>query len=191
MTAGQKSAVTRKYNECRDIVNHPENYERISVSKKTAKIADWDVARKSTGKKVSLFIPKESNGHARISRSGVLPILILEYPDYIERVYPGGEKFFEVAEKVFKKEHDPRHWITARIGENASFKTARFDDRMALMNYLRNWEPKDISQRGRKHELIKHFSVVTLKYHKNPFLDNGRGKSNGKKKAGGKNRRRH
>lgn len=175
MTPAQKAAVTRKYNQCRDIVNHPENYEKISVSPKTAKTADWDIARKATAKKVSLWIPKEDNGAAKIKRERVagkiLPVLILDYPTHTEKVYPGGFRFFEVAEKVFTKEHDPRHWITARIGENASFKTARFDDRAALMNYLQAWQPKDARWKDRKHELIKHFSVVTLKYHKNPFND--------------------
>jgi len=64
LTAGQKSAVTRKYNECRDIVNHPENYERISVSKKTAKIADWDVdlPENRPGKKFRCLFRKNRTG---------------------------------------------------------------------------------------------------------------------------------
>lgn len=175
MTPADKARVTRNYNKYRDIVNHPENYERISVSRKTAKIADWDIVRKATKSKVTIWVPKESDASVKIKRRRVageiMPVAIFDYPTHTEKVYPGGQKFFQVAEQVFTTEHDPRHWITARIGENSSFRTARFDDRNALMNYLQAWQPKDKSWVGRKHELIRHFSVVTLKYHKNPFQD--------------------
>lgn len=154
LTPQQKSAITRKYNQYKSIVDYSDNYKILTVKSKTAK--DITVAAKkikAKGGKTKLIIPVEKGQNVKIVRGNA----VFSGGGFHEEVFKGGWDFFNNAKKVFAKKLKKGEYVTVRVGDNRPFNRS-FTDIKSLLNYMKEWRPNDAS----KENLISHISITRL-----------------------------
>lgn len=148
----QKSAITRKYNQFKSIVDYSDNYQILTVKNKTAK--EISIAAKKVklkGGKTKLIVPIEKGQKVSIKRGRA----VFSGGGFREEVYKGGWDFFENAKKVFAKKLKKGEYISVRIGDNRPFNRS-FTDINTLLNYMHAWTPID----EQKEKLIGHISII-------------------------------
>lgn len=155
----QKAKITRQYEKNKPIIKNPQDYEKRSVSKKTARLLDSAALKVSKGKRSTVFIPKSKGEEIKILKGGIVR---RRKGDYEIKVYPAGWRMLETADKLFAKKLKWNEYVTAQIGKNGHFHQT-FTSKTQLLNYLHNWQPKDKKYRGRKDELIAQFSLVKVR----------------------------
>lgn len=154
LTPQQKSAITRKYNQFKSIVDYSDNYQILTVKNKTAK--EISIAAKKVkikGGKTKLIIPVEKGQKVRIKRGRA----IFSGGGFNEEVYKGGWDFFDNAKKVFAKKLKKGEYISVRIGDHRPF-SRNFPDLNSMLYYMQDWKPKE----DNKEDLISHISIVRI-----------------------------
>ena len=150
----QKSAITRKYNQFKSIVDYTDNYQILTVKNKTAK--EISVAAKKIklkNGKTKLIVPIEKGQKVTIKRGRA----VFSGGGFNEEVYKGGLDFFNNAKKVFAKKLKKNEYVTVRIGDARPFNM-HFKDMNSLLNYMQAWTPKE----DQKEKLISHISITRL-----------------------------
>ena len=148
----QKSAITRKYNQYKSIVDYSDNYQILTVKNKTAN--DISIAAKKIKLKkgkTKLIIPIEKGQKVKIKNNRA----VFTGGGFSEEVYKGGWDFFKNAKTVFKKKLKKGEFVTVRIGDHRPFARS-FTDLNSLMNYMAAWTPKE----DQKESLISHISIL-------------------------------
>jgi len=154
-SAQQKSAITRKYNQFKTIVDYSDNYQILTVKNKTAK--EISVAAKKIklkGGKTKLIVPIEKGQKVTIKRGRA----VFSGGGFEEEVYKGGWDLFENAKKVFAKKLKKGEYISVRIGDHRPFHR-NFPNLNSMLYYMQDWQPKE----DNKEELISHISITRIK----------------------------
>lgn len=135
----QKSAITRKYKQFQTIVNHPEQFQILTVKNKTAKkinIAAKKIPIKNG--KTKLIIPVDVGEKVSIRKGRA----VYKYKGFTSEVLSSGSDFFADAEKAFKRKLKKNEYIQVQIGSAKPFKKT-FTDLKTLLFYTNNFTPKD------------------------------------------------
>jgi hypothetical protein len=160
LTPSQKGRITKAFKQNSEIIKNPQGFQRVSVSRKTARAVAPDTPLQvKRGKKTTVYIPKEKNETVKMLKGGVIR---RRRGDYEIKVYPAGWNMLKTADKLFARKLKRNEFVTAQIGTSAHFNQT-FTSKIQLMNYLQAWQPKDKKYIGRKDELIAHFSLVKVR----------------------------
>lgn len=150
----QKSAITRAHNRYKSIVNNPDNFQIVAVKNKTAKsITSAAKKVKISGGITKLIIPKEKQQSVTVKRGKV----VYTEKGFTTTVMGGGMQFFDESKKAFAKKLKKGEYVTVKIGGARPFERT-FTDRLSLLNYMRDWKPKD----DPKADLIQSISIVRV-----------------------------
>lgn len=167
----QKGAIRKQFERYSPIVNHPDQFQILTVKRETAKeitVAAKKIKLKSG--KSKLIIPIEKGQKVKIKNKRV----IFSGGQFDEEVYKGGWDFFDSAKAVFERKLKKGEAVTVRIGDHRMF-SRKFTDLQSLLNYMGGWLPddwgklgdskKDLAKRRRlKNELITHISITKTKF---------------------------
>jgi len=169
----QKAAITRQADRYGSIINYPDNFAIVQVKNKTAESITAAAKKvKQKGGKTKLIVPIEKGQKVSIKRGH----LAIKDKQFSEEIYPGGWKFFENAQKVFKKKLKSGEYVTIRVGGNRPFSRI-FKSMGELLNYAQGWMPNDWNRLGNgkkamaerqelKNSLIDHISITRINFKK-------------------------
>lgn len=157
LTPAQKGRITKAFKQNSEVIKNPQDFQRVSVSRKTAKALDSAKLIVKRAKKSNAYIPKEKNQEIRVLKGGIIR---KRKGDYEIKVYPAGWDTLKTADKLFKKKLKRGEYVTAQIGDHAHFNRT-FTSKAEMLNYLHNWQPKD--PRTNKSDLITKFALVKVR----------------------------
>ncbi len=157
LTPSQKGRITIAFKQNSEVIKNPQDFQRVSVSRKTAKALDSAALIVRKAKKSTAYIPMEKNQEIRVLKGGIIR---KRKGDYEIKVYPAGWDTLKTADKLFKKKLKRGEYVTAQIGDHAHFNRT-FTNKAEMLNYLHNWQPKD--PRTNKSDLITKFALVKVR----------------------------
>lgn len=157
LTPTQKGRITKAFKQNSEIIKNPQDFQKVSVSRKTAKQLDSAALIVKRSKKSTAYIPKEKNQEIRVLKGGIIR---KRKGDYEIKVYPAGWDTLKTADKLFARKLKRNEYVTAQIGDHAHFNRT-FTSKNDLLNYLQGWQPKD--PRTNKSDLITKFALVKVR----------------------------
>lgn len=158
LTPGQKSHITRKAREYKEVLENPKAFHIVNLKGDSAKLFRESKKIKIT-KSGKAFIPLQGYKSAKV-RKGVITF----DSDKLEKktYYVGAKGFYAQLAELSKKKLPRNAMVTAQIGDNSPFNVARFNSLRDLDHYVTNiFTPKDPGES--KNRLIGLMSIVTLK----------------------------
>jgi hypothetical protein len=159
LSPGQKSNITRLARKYSGIVDHPAEFVKRTVSKKTAdllKDSGYQTFKNKKTKSYRTVIPSKDTVSVRIKNDR----LIREFPthretsllflrhDFLSRLEQEherhvnlyGEEYYQTGEGKF---------FTVKIGDAGAWH--HFRSPYVLLNYIEQWQPKDVLNPNSKH----------------------------------------
>ena len=143
LSSGQKSNITKKANQFKDVIERPGTFYKFTGTKKelrNAKEAEYLTS------KTHLFVKRKPFYAGASFKKGVLRIkeiqgdgsATLEHTIYL----PGTKEFYAYSKKLSEMPRDKNEWLTLKIGANSPFRRS-FQSVGEMLNYLSSFKLKD------------------------------------------------
>lgn len=145
-TKSEQAKIRRYYNKYKDLINSPDDYKKVNVSKKSLADELKKMGIPIAGKRA--FIPKQGYDDVRITTNPHYHIPVIERRTADKIVHEPIQTKLNMLEFLEQYDKDKNKLpkgtaITIQIGENNPFKTA-FTSYSSLLNYLKHgFAPKD------------------------------------------------
>lgn len=154
LNTGQKAAITRLTREYSFFLDNPQDFVVRNVSRKTAKLtkeSGLKTIKSKSGKTAKVIIPAKGAISVKFKKGKI----VKEYSDRKEIVLLTHKHDFltQLEQNAEKWSDAPRKFFTVQIGENGPFAVMR--NAKDLLNYMKQWEPKDATPGSRQEAVLK------------------------------------
>lgn len=153
LTKWQKENIAKKTREYKELLIHPERFSIKNIKSDSKKILSKSGYKVTNANKA--IIPLKNFESVTIKKGK----LIFQSADYDEHVVLSkSADFLKTLKKLMRKKLPNEQMLTVKIGDNAAFGSARFDNYASLYDYLNN-----VNWKVKKENIWPLISIVIIK----------------------------